>query len=196
MPKARTPTAPKAKTFADVFASKPEHGHCKQVLLSKRVRDVCFTGWETNREPYFPEDKGCYYLAANLEICPTTGREHWQGIACFNTVQPVGKVRGMLGQPTAYVAQRTGQLSECIAYCTKLETRKEGTEPVIKGQPRCLKENKGERSDLNRARVLIQEKRTWSARAECAHTARGEAHAVSPPHDTRLMPRRARAQPT
>tara|TARA_B110000967_G_scaffold41423_1_gene41330 strand:+ start:531 stop:1583 length:1053 start_codon:yes stop_codon:yes gene_type:complete len=165
MPKAAKVTKEaksRAKTFEDVFVSKPEHEHCKQVLASKRIRDACFTGWDTSREPYFPEDKGCYYLAANLEICPTTGREHWQGIACFNTVQPAGKVRGMLGQPTAHVGQRAGELSDCIAYCTKPESRKPGTEPVIKGQPRCLKQVKGERSDLNRAREIIQEHRTWT----------------------------------
>lgn len=162
MPKSKSEPRQRTKTFADVIAPKPEHDHCKQVLLSKRVRDVCFTGWDTDREPYFPEDKGCYYLAANLELCPTTGREHWQGVACFNSVQPVGKVRGMLGQPTAHVGQRTGQLSEVIAYCTKLESRKPGTEPVIKGQPRCLAQAKGERSDLNRARELIAQKRTWT----------------------------------
>ena len=103
MPKHPKEPKKRAKTFEDVFVSKPEHEHCKQVLASKRIRDCCFTGWDTSREPYFPEDKGCYYLAANLEICPSTGREHWQGIACFNTVQPAGKVRGMLGQPTAHV---------------------------------------------------------------------------------------------
>ena len=86
-----------------------------------------------------------------------------QGVACFNTVQPAGKVRGMLGQPTAYVGQRAGELSDCIAYCTKLETRKPGTEPVILGKPRCLKQVKGERSDLNRAREIIQGHRTWTA---------------------------------
>ena len=79
MPKPPKEPKPKAKTFEDVFVAKPEHDHCKQVLASKRIRDCCFTGWDTSREPYFPEDKGCYYLAANLEICPTTGREHWQG---------------------------------------------------------------------------------------------------------------------
>ena len=152
----------RTKTFADVIAPKPEHEHCKQVLLSKRVRDVCFTGWDTDRQPYFPEDKGCYFLAANLELCPMTGKEHWQGVACFNSVQPVGKVRGMLGQPTAHVGQRTGQLSECIAYCTKVDSRKPGSEPVIKGQPRCTTQSKGERSDLNRARELISEKFTWT----------------------------------
>ena len=162
MPKAEKPRAPRGKTFADVIAPKPEHEHCQQVLLSKRVREICFTGWDTEREPYYPEDKGCYFMAANLELCPSTGREHWQGVACFNTVQPVGKVRGLLGQPTAHVGQRTGQLSECIAYCTKTESRKPGTEPVIKGQPRCTKETKGERSDLNRARELIVQKRTWT----------------------------------
>ena len=163
MPKVAKEPKQRAKTFEDVFVSKPEHEHCKQVLASKRIRDCCFTGWDTSREPYFPEDKGCYYLAANLEICPSTGREHWQGIACFNTVQPAGKVRGMLGQPTAHVGQRTGQLSDCIAYCTKLESRKPGTEPVVKGQPRCLKQVKGERSDLNRAREIIQVHKTWTA---------------------------------
>ena len=162
MPKVSRKAKPRAKTFEDAFGTKPDHDHCKQVLLSKRVRDVCFTGWDTNREPYFPQDKGCYYMAANLEVCPTTGREHWQGVACFNTVQPVDKVRGMLGQPTAHVGQRTGQLSECIAYCTKVESRKPNTEPVIKGQPRCMPQARGERSDLNRARVLITEKRTWT----------------------------------
>ena len=152
----------KAKTFEDIFSDKPDHDHCKQVLLSKRIRDCCFTAWDTSREPYFPEDKGCYYLAANLEICPSTGREHWQGIACFNTVQPAGKVRGMIGQPTAHIGQRTGELSDCIAYCIKEDTRKPGTEPIIHGQPRCLKQVKGERSDLNRAREIIQEHRTWT----------------------------------
>ena len=78
------------------------------------------------------------------------------------SVQPVGKVRGMLGQPSAHVGQRTGELSECIAYCTKLESRKPGTEPVIKGAPRCSEQSKGERSDLNRARELITRKRTWT----------------------------------
>ena len=72
----KSPRSKPSKTFTDAFAPKPEHDHCKQVLLSKRVRDVCFTGWNTDREPYFPEDKGCYYLAANLELCPTTGREY------------------------------------------------------------------------------------------------------------------------
>eukprot|EP00966_Prymnesium_polylepis_P204138 4728745-Prymnesium_polylepis.1 len=100
----------KAKTFEDVFSEKPDHDHCKQVLLSKRIRDCCFTAWDTSREPYFPQDKGCYYLAANLEICPTTGREHWQGIACFNTVQLAGKVRGMIGQPTVHIGA-SGQAS-------------------------------------------------------------------------------------
>lgn len=161
MPKA--PKQPKPqKTFADVFSSPPEHDHCKKALLSKRVRDVCFTGWNTEREPFFPEDKGCYFLAANLEVCPTTGREHWQGVACFNSVQPLGKVRCMIGQPTAFVGQRVGELSECIAYCTKSESRKEGTEPIVKGEPRCLKQVKGKRSDLERARTLIVEKRTWT----------------------------------
>ena len=68
----------------------------------------------------------------------------------------------MIGQPTAHIGQRTGELGDCIAYCTKLETRKPGTEPIIHGQPRCLKQVKGERSDLNRAREIIQEHRTWT----------------------------------
>ena len=49
-----------------------------------------------------------------------------------------------------------------IAYCTKSESRKPGTESIIKGTPRCTKETKGERSDLNRARELIAIKRTWT----------------------------------
>eukprot|EP00966_Prymnesium_polylepis_P255558 5904464-Prymnesium_polylepis.1 len=59
---------PKPKTFEDVFSDKPDHDHCKQVLLSKRIRDCCFTAWDTSRALYFPEDKGCYYLAANLTV--------------------------------------------------------------------------------------------------------------------------------
>ena len=65
-------------------------------------------------------------MAANLEICLTTGREHWQGIACFNTVQPAGEVRGMLALANPTLKQHTGELSDCIAYCTKLESRKWG----------------------------------------------------------------------
>ena len=57
MPKPSKEPKKRAKTFEDVFVSKPEHEHCKQVLASKRIRDCCFTGWDTSREPYFPEDK-------------------------------------------------------------------------------------------------------------------------------------------
>jgi hypothetical protein len=101
MPKASKEPKPRPKTFEDVFVAKPAHDHCKQVLASKRIRDCCFTGWDTSREPYFPEDKGCYYLAANLELCPTTGREHWQGIACFNTVQPATDTMRSIQSPFA-----------------------------------------------------------------------------------------------
>ena len=126
----------RAKKYEDVVLEKPDHVHCRQTLASKRIRDCAFTGWDTSREPYWPEDKGCYYLAANLEVCPSTGREHWQGVACFRTLQPAGKIRGMLGQPSAHVGQ-VSSLSDAIAYCTKEETRKAGTQPIIKGEPRC-----------------------------------------------------------
>ena len=97
MPKAAKEPKPRAKTFEDIFVAKPEHDLCKQILASEHIQDCCFTGWDTSREPYFPEDKGSSYMAANLEICPTAGREHWQGIACFNTVQPAGRVERCWG---------------------------------------------------------------------------------------------------
>ena len=50
MPKAAKEPKPRPKTFEDVFVPKPEHDHCKQVLASKRIRDCCFTGWDTSRE--------------------------------------------------------------------------------------------------------------------------------------------------
>ena len=150
-----------ARTLADALAPKPTHDLCHATMWKKRVRDICFTAWDTSREPFFPEDANAFFIAYQLEQCPTTGKHHWQGVVCFRTVHVLERIRGLLGQPTAYVAQRVAPLSQCIAYCTKDESRAPGAEPVILGEPR-IERVRGERSDLNVARELILQKRTWT----------------------------------
>ena len=45
--------------------------------MNKRTRNVCFTGF--NETGYEFNEKQMKYLVVGKEICPTTGKEHWQG---------------------------------------------------------------------------------------------------------------------
>lgn len=119
---------------------------------SRRI-NWCFTDF---CEPRITEDvpgiapDQVRYLVAQKEICPDTGREHWQGYVQLNVKQRLSTVRNLL--PGAHWEPAKGTVDENIAYCTKTDSRKPGTEPVFYGEPI----NKGTRTDLASFREAVK----------------------------------------
>lgn len=66
---------------------------------------------------------GVTYLIANPEICPETGRPHWQGFACFDSQIRRTRVQAILAIGNAWCDKPRGSIDECITYCTKEESR-------------------------------------------------------------------------
>lgn len=87
------------------------------------------------------------YLIYQHEICPETGKEHWQGfIQCYNPIRytTINKLLPKLFGAHYEHKYKKSTAEQASDYCKKLETRKPGTEPFIYGQF----VSAGERTDL------------------------------------------------
>lgn len=80
-----------------------------------RVRRVCFTSYE-EAPPEFDEG-WMSYLLYGREVCPTTGRVHWQGYVELSTQKTLRQVIGLLSPSHVEVAK--GSAEENILYCSK-----------------------------------------------------------------------------
>lgn len=81
----------------------------------------------------------CTYLLFQMERCPETGRDHLQGYLSFlrprRFTECISRLQSMFsytGRP--HVEPVRGSVDDNIAYCTKLESRKPGTDPFEFGQ--------------------------------------------------------------
>jgi len=68
----------------------------------------------------FDGDK-CRYMCFGRELCPSTGREHWQGFVVFNrTVRiPAAKRSIVVGDGECHLETRRGTRREARDYCAK-----------------------------------------------------------------------------
>lgn len=71
------------------------------------------------------------YAVWQREVCPTTGRSHWQFYCQFKTRKRLGAVKGLLGECHAEVCKAP---EKAKAYCKKAETRAPGAEPIEIGK--------------------------------------------------------------
>ena len=69
------------------------------------------------------------YFVAQKEVCPTSGRLHWQGYIELKDKARLGKVKEVLGCPSAHLEMRRGSQAEAIAYCQR---RRPGRSPSEK----------------------------------------------------------------
>lgn len=92
------------------------------------------------------------YAIYQREVAPDTGREHWQGYVILNNPQRMTAVKGVIGDPTAHLEIAKGNPEQNHKYCTKEESRKEGTEPVEIGQ--LVKLGQGKRENQSGGLVL------------------------------------------
>lgn len=121
------------------------------------------------------------YLIYQREVCPTTGRDHWQGYAEARTKngKTVQAWQRALGVPGAHVEKRRAMRKQARRYCTTLygepmaartdpdftepEGLKELSYPPVAYEGGVMKEEDvmGKRTDLEKARAVILTKRRW-----------------------------------
>lgn len=87
----------------------------------KKSREWSLTLWS---EPEFNE-KQFRYLVTGEEICPTTGKTHWQTYLYYYNAKSFDEVRNYFGKKNTHVELTKGEPKENVAYCTKDEKFKE-----------------------------------------------------------------------
>lgn len=112
-----------------------------------RYRNWCFTCYNDIK------DIDCVFMVYQTEICPTTKKEHKQGYIEFKDKCSMKKVKELFDDKSIHLEPRWGTQKQAIDYCTKKDTRKEGTQPFIKGNPK----NQGNRKDLDEIYDDIEE---------------------------------------
>jgi len=91
---------------------------------SDRYRDVCFTCYnvsDENRARLLSLE--CQYIVFQLEKCPTTGREHFQGFIQLRKQMRFNAVRAL---DLGHIGRRRGTPTQAAAYCKKLKSRVAG----------------------------------------------------------------------
>lgn len=72
------------------------------------------------------------YLTGQVEICPSTGREHYQMYVELTTTKRMTGIKKIFGSDVHCELRRGTQL-EAVHYCQKKETRKPGTDFFFSG---------------------------------------------------------------
>lgn len=114
------------------------------------VRNYCFTSFE-KVPPKFINTKMAF-MVYQREMCPETKKLHWQGYIEFKEKESIVSIKRMLNDKTIHLEMRKGTQQQCIDYCTKEESRQEGSMPVFFGK----KKNQGQRTDLDGMLEMIE----------------------------------------
>jgi len=101
----------------------------------------------------FTPNDNIRYAIYQQELAPTTNAKHYQGYLELSRPARMRQVKTWLHSPTAHLEPRNGTPAQAIAYCSKVETRVEGTEPVSHGQP---SGEQGKRNDLEGAVAILK----------------------------------------
>ena len=90
----------------------------------------------TQAPRFIPEKM--WFLVYQREVCPLTGKEHWQGYVQYRKVVNLKAAQFMTGCKDQHMEPTFGSPKQNVAYCTKDDTRKPGTVPFQIGflQPR------------------------------------------------------------
>lgn len=86
-------------------------------MTNDRKRDWCFTYYSDADTP--PSFDGVVYGVAGKEICPDTGRFHWQGFAQFKSACTMSACQKRLHIGQSHVEARQGTPTQAADYCKK-----------------------------------------------------------------------------
>ena len=114
---------------------------------NQRVRFWCFTDWPTPEytEPSFDTEQ-MNYLIYGREICPDTGKDHFQGYVQFKKQTRFNTVKACFSDKV-HIEVSKGTPEQAIAYCKKDGNFTEHGTPSVKGK----------RNDLMTAKALIDQ---------------------------------------
>jgi len=112
--------------------------------------DYVVTAEDLNWEILHPN---CRYLVWQEEVCPDTGRIHWQGYVEFFRSQRMAAVKKIFGD-TVHVEPRRGTAQEADDYCSKDDTRLPGATVTRLG---VRSAGAGARTDLKAADAIYAE---------------------------------------
>jgi len=108
-----------------------------------KYKDVCFTSF-IDFEPDY--DKINYYVFGK-EVCPNTGREHWQCFMQLKNRCGLSTVKKIIGDECAHIEQRKGTVQEASDYCKKDGDFVEDGEMT----------SQGKRTDIDAIKKLVNE---------------------------------------
>lgn len=120
----------------------------KKQRTSVRARNYCFT---VNHEPQRFYDKWSHrdltpeiqFMVYQLEVAPETGHLHVQGYLQLTKQLGYARVQTLL-RSRCHLEAAKGSLQDNITYCTKEDSRLDGSAPVQRGSPK----EQGRRTDL------------------------------------------------
>ena len=125
----------------------------------KNARRYCFTKFkdllddDALRSIFDAEDL-MKFMICQLEISPTTGKEHLQGYLELTDPRKPTYIKTLFDDNSIHIEYCKGSADENIEYCSKDESRKEDTECMIFGSPNA----QGKRTDLETIFLLIKSK--------------------------------------
>ncbi len=79
-----------------------------------------FTSW--GKEINFKKFELCDFMICQLEICPTTKREHWQGYIEFKKEYKLYQVKSLFKEKGLHLSNATESRERNILYCSKQKT--------------------------------------------------------------------------
>lgn len=94
------------------------------------------------------------YCCYQEEICPSSGRRHWQGYIEVDRRCSIRDVQRLIGGGKCHI-ERSKDPAKARDYCQKEETRAPGAEPVILGQ--FTGDKRGTRTDLATIAAIARE---------------------------------------
>lgn len=112
-----------------------------------------FTWFELDKKPeVILHSKPWRFISYQLEICPKTGKYHWQGYICFKTNQRFNSLKKLL--TSVHWELRMGDHEQALDYVTKDDTRcplddhPEICHSFTDGDEKSIPRMKGDRMDL------------------------------------------------
>lgn len=87
-----------------------------------RTRNWCFTAYQ---QPEFKERKDgnkIKYLIYQEEICPSTGKHHWQGYLETKEKTSMQQIKDLFNDNSLHLEFRHGTQQQAIDYCKKKDT--------------------------------------------------------------------------
>ena len=99
---------------------------------NSRSRGWIFTDFTLNADKFLDPPDWVRYTAYALEVCPSTGKEHFQGF--LEAYEPVSMIKIKTWMPVQRLAQRNGTLAQNKTYCSKEGTLVECGERPAQGR--------------------------------------------------------------